>query len=295
MRKQGGPPHLQRAGWVLVRAKQACLATSREGVNPPGFSFLDPWAIRRELVSPGWRLICLGAVGSTNDVAGRAGQRGLPERLAVFAELQTRGRGQRGRAWQAPTGRGLLVSTLWRPPVAGADLGGMAQVCGVAAVEALGALGAPAGLKWPNDLMLGGAKAGGILIETAFVAGRVDHLVAGIGINVLQGADELPPTPYPATSVRLATGRAIDRTVLAARLLDRLAATYDEWLRAPESVFGRWRGVLETLGRRVLVEGPNGRVAGLARDVEPDGALLLEQADGRVARLVSGEVSVRVP
>jgi BirA family biotin operon repressor/biotin-[acetyl-CoA-carboxylase] ligase len=216
------------------------------------------------------------------------------EPLAILAERQIHGRGRQGRPWEAPPGRALLVSTLWRPPPTVA-VAGMVQVSAVAARAALDRLGVEARLKWPNDLLLGPAKVGGILIEAVFLGERLDFLVAGIGLNVLQRADELPPTGYPATSVYLATGRRLDRAELGAALLDELAVVYRAWLVAPRAVFDRWRAGLDTLGRRIALDGPDGRLVGQAIDVEPDGALLLERDDGRVERLVSGEVSARDP
>lgn len=256
---------------------------------------LHPWDVRRRLGqrTSGWRLVCLDAIGSTNDVARRAGERDLPERLAVFAELQTAGRGRQGRRWEAPSGRGLTGSTLWRPRVSAERLGTLAQVAGVAAVRALAACGVEATLKWPNDVMLGGAKCGGILIEGAFEASQVSYAVVGIGLNVLQRAEELPPTPYPATSVLLAAGRAVERSALAAELLAALSVAYDRWHVEPAELFRSWRAALGTLGHAVVVSAPGREVRGVARDVEPDGALLVERTDGSIERFVSGEVSVR--
>jgi BirA family biotin operon repressor/biotin-[acetyl-CoA-carboxylase] ligase len=240
-----------------------------------------------------WRLICLHRVGSTNDVGRAAAQRGIDGRLAIFAEEQTAGRGRGGRRWTVPAGRGLLGSTLWRPEVAPARAATLGQAAGVATLDALAALGVEARLKWPNDVLLGRAKVAGILLESAVEAGRLRHVVMGIGVNVNQAADELPPTPYPATSLRLATGRPADRAALAAALLSALARRYDQWQARPDDVFARWRAALSTLGQEVAVVGPEGERGGRARDVEPDGSLVLERADGSVERLVSGEVSVR--
>src|SRR5262245_11449565 len=113
-------------------------------MRPPAFLFaLDPRAIRARMgeAAGGWRLICLHRVGSTNDVARAAGELGVAGRLAIFAEEQTAGRGRGGRQWVVPAGRGLLASTLWRPAVAPARAATLGQVAGVAAVEALAALG----------------------------------------------------------------------------------------------------------------------------------------------------------
>jgi BirA family biotin operon repressor/biotin-[acetyl-CoA-carboxylase] ligase len=241
--------------------------------------------------SDGWRIACLDQVSSTNDVVRRAGDRGMAGRLAVFAELQTAGRGRSGRAWEVPAGLGLTGSTLWRPPVAADRVGTLAQVAGVAALRALAAQGVAARLKWPNDVLLGDAKCGGILIESAFAGDTVAYAVVGIGLNVLQSVDELPRTPYPATSVKLATGEAIDRVVLAAALLRAEAEVYERWLEMPQEVFAEWRGALSTLGRYVSLHAPDGERLGLAREVEPSGALVLELSDGSVERFLSAEVS----
>ena len=241
----------------------------------------------------GWRLICLHRVGSTNDVARAAGERGSQGRLAIFAEEQTAGRGRSGRRWTAPPGRALLGSTLWRPAVAPARAAALGQVAGVATVDALAALGVEAELKWPNDVLVGRAKVAGILLESAIESDRISCVVIGIGVNVNQVAGELPPTPYAATSLRLATGRPTDRAALAAALLSALARRYDEWQARPRDIFARWRAALATLGQQVTVVSPRGALTGRARDVEPDGALLLERADGSIARVIGGDVSVR--
>ena len=245
-------------------------------------------SIRRALgrSTDGWRIVCLDRVGSTNDVARRAGELGLAERLAVFAELQAAGRGRLGRRWEAPPGLGLTGSTLWRPPVRPEHVGTLAQVAGVAAIRALAACRVDARLKWPNDVLLGDAKAGGILIESAFEGDAVSYVVVGIGLNVRQRAEDLPPTPYPATSVLLSTGRTLDRSALAGELLRALGTTYDHWLADPLAVFTDWRAALSTLGRPVTLGGQSG----VARDVEPSGALVFERADGTVDRYFNGEV-----
>jgi BirA family biotin operon repressor/biotin-[acetyl-CoA-carboxylase] ligase len=252
---------------------------------------VHPWDVRRAMgrEAAGWRLLCLDEVGSTNDVARRAGERGLAGRLAVFAELQTTGRGRLGRRWEVPAGRGLMCSTLWRPRVPGERVGTLAQVAGVAAVRALARFGVAAALKWPNDVLLAEAKCAGVLIDSAFEGAELGFAVVGIGLNVLQREEELPETAYPATSVWLVTGRRLDRSELAAALLVELGRCYEGWLSDSAAVFAEWRGALDTLGRDVTVGGRRGR----AVDVEPDGTLVLQLVDGAVERFLSGEVSLR--
>lgn len=223
----------------------------------------------------------------------RAGDRGLLGLVAVFAELQTRGRGRAGRQWQVPSGRGVLCSTLWRPPVPPERAATLVQVAGVAATTALAAAGIGGDLKWPNDLLVDGAKVGGILLESAIEDGRLAHATIGIGLNVNQVARDMPDTPYPATSLALASGRFHDRTAIAASLLGALAHDYERWLARPVEIFERWRARLATLGHDVAVTTPGRTLHGRAREVELDGTLVLELPDGRVERLISGELSVR--
>jgi BirA family biotin operon repressor/biotin-[acetyl-CoA-carboxylase] ligase len=168
------------------------------------------------------------------DVARAAGERGIGGRLAIFADRQSRGRGRDGRQWLAPAGRGVLCSTLWR------DVGVATQLprlCAVAAIGALARFGFEARLKWPNDILIDGAKVGGILVEGFFVGERFDFAVAGIGLNVLQRQEELPAAPYPTSSLWLASGRAVDRAHLASALLDGLA-------EPPIDVQDRWQAAL---------------------------------------------------
>jgi BirA family transcriptional regulator, biotin operon repressor / biotin---[acetyl-CoA-carboxylase] ligase len=206
------------------------LSNPRGGESRPVFL----WDVRRALRSTGWRIVWLDEVGSTNDVARAAAERGFGERLAVFAELQTRGRGQHGRQWITPPGRALLFSTLWRDPGLAESL---PMRCGVAIVDALARFGVEARLKWPNDVLIDGAKVAGVLVEGGYIGERPEYFVAGIGLNVLQTREELPETPYRATSLRIATGRGLDRAELAAALLDELVAPRPE-------LEERWRELL---------------------------------------------------
>jgi BirA family biotin operon repressor/biotin-[acetyl-CoA-carboxylase] ligase len=226
-------------------------------------------------------------------VARSAGDRGLTGYLAVFADWQRAGRGQAGRSWFAPPALGLLCSTLWRPEIDAVDSAAIGQMAGVACCWALGRLSLGARLKWPNDVVLGGAKVGGILVEGAVQGPMLDYAVVGIGLNVKQRSADLPPTPYPATSLALATGCHWDRDVVAAALLLALGNAYERWLADPQAIHAVWRASLETLGRDVTVAGPDGYAVGRAVDVALDGALLVQAGDGSTRRVVSGEVSLR--
>ena len=150
---------------------------------------------------------------------------GAPEGAIAITEEQTEGRGRLGRSWHAPPGTSLLFSIVLIPPVPAERLAELSLVAGHAVAEAIAAkTGLSPTIKHPNDVLIDGRKVAGVLAEAA--EGRV---VLGIGINVSQSEDELPPE-VAATSLRLAGASAVDRAALLATVLQRLEARYDFWL-----------------------------------------------------------------
>lgn len=232
------------------------------------------------------------AIGSTSDrarelleVVGGAG-------TAVLAELQTEGRGRRGRTWTSPAGRNLMVSVADRPHVVASEAWRLGLAAALAARDGCRTV-APVDLKWPNDLVApDGRKLGGLLIETTIDGERVSAMTIGIGINVNWAIAEMPPEiAGSATSLgELAAGH-VDRGALLAALLYRL----DTELAAVEggaSPLDRYRAACRTLGSRVTVEiGPR-TIEGVAVAIDDVGALVVETASGRET-VTSGEV-VRV-
>jgi len=197
-------------------------------------------------------VVRLGSVTSTQDEA-----RGLPVGAVVVAEEQTAGRGRLDRRWEAPPGSALLATFVVEPNA-------LASIAaGVAAAEACG----PAvQLKWPNDLLIGGLKAGGILVE-----GHAGRQLIGIGVNLSWA----PPGAARVTGI----GRDA--------LLDRLLTELPAWLARPaEEVVQRWRERSDTLGRRVRVELPGGVREGLAEEISDDGALIVDGVAVRVGDVV---------
>ncbi len=183
----------------------------------------------------------LGSVTSTQDVA-----RELPIGSVVVAEHQTAGRGRLERRWEAPPGTSLLVSCVLKPNRL------LSLAAGVAAAEACGP---EVRLKWPNDLLLGDRKLGGILVETT-----PEKAICGIGINL---------TWAPSGAARLDRPRD--------DLLRRLQANLATWTSTPpDSVLTRWRELSATLGRRVRIELSGHVVEGVARDLGPHGELVID-------------------
>lgn len=227
----------------------------------------------------------------------------------VLAEEQTAGLGRAQRRWEAPAAQALLVSLILKGEHLPSNLAQLPMIAGVAAVRALAAelpeLTDELGLKWPNDIMLGAdlasaKKVGGILIETSFAQGQIEYAIVGIGINVnqtLEALPTLPPNAPPATSLRLAVGRMIDR----ASLLIALCRAWEELVtpqKMPHDVYQEWRNLLLTLGQAVTVtfhSDSERHLHGVAVDVTPDGALVVLDEVGRSHLLDAGDVTTRLP
>jgi BirA family biotin operon repressor/biotin-[acetyl-CoA-carboxylase] ligase len=154
---------------------------------------------------------------------------GDAEGTVAAADEQTEGRGRLGRRWHAPPGTSILCSILLRPPVPPERLPELTLVAARACADAVtGRTGLEATVKEPNDVLISGKKAAGILGEA-----REDHVVLGIGINVNVPAAELPERPQiPATSLLEETGERIERAPLLAELLHRLESHYDDWVQS---------------------------------------------------------------
>jgi BirA family transcriptional regulator, biotin operon repressor / biotin---[acetyl-CoA-carboxylase] ligase len=240
-------------------------------------------------------------VPSTNDLARTLAHTGTAEGTVVVAERQTAGRGRLGRAWSSPGG-GLWLSVILRPrlPVERWPTIGLAACTAVAeAIEATAAL--PARLKWPNDVLVGGRKVAGLLLESGL--GEPAWLVAGVGVNVNVAPGDLPVRPsYPATSLAAARGGPVNRGELMRAFLRRFDGAYAALRRdGADAVLDRWRERSDTIGRtvRVAVGGPEAGaeaavVEGIATGVDETGALLVLECSGRERRIIAGDVAGEV-
>ena len=240
------------------------------------------------------RLHYISDAGSTNDVALTLAGAGEPEGISVLADVQHAGRGRRGRSWFSPPGAGLYLSTIVRPR---GTANGMPLVTLGACVAAAGAVRAvaalPIELKWPNDLVIGRPwrKLGGVLSEAIGAGAAIEAVVVGIGINMLQVA-------YPreiadrATSIETELGRPVERAPLVVALLEALATLADRLNAGADDLICReWRELARPglAGAAVRWHDRDGEHAGRARDIDRDGALLVE-TNGRLERIIAGEV-----
>lgn len=263
---------------------------------------LDGDRLRRRLVDGGpySALDVVAVTGSTNSDLAAAAARGAADRTVLIAEEQNAGRGRLQRQWISPRGAGLFVSVLLRPGVPPSAVGWMPLIAGVALAETVErTTGVRAGLKWPNDLLLGSGedwrKGAGILSEA--VAGPDGiALVLGMGVNVRQQRDELPTGAggLPATSLA-AEGADVDREDFAADLLGALAEVEGLWRDAGGDVvstglLARYRDRCRTLGQRVRVDLGDGDLHGEAVDVDDTGRLVVRTETGRTTAVSAGDV-----
>jgi BirA family biotin operon repressor/biotin-[acetyl-CoA-carboxylase] ligase len=241
----------------------------------------------------------LERVPTTMARAAELGEAGAPEGATVVAEEQTAGRGRLGRRWVAPPGTGLLVSVLVRPPLAPADLWLVASLAGVALVDAVDELAATAprrpraGLKWPNDLLLDGRKAAGLLAEAGIRGGRLAWVALGMGANVNQSLEDFPPeVAEQATSVALATGARADRAELLGAWGARFEAGYRQLTAgATGPLLAAYRDRLETLGRQVQADRlAGGPVVGTAVDLSATGNLVVLTGSGARVEIATADV-----
>ena len=271
-----------------------------------GVLTLDVAGVSAGLVRPGslWREVrAVAEAGSSNaDLLAAAGA-GAAEGTVLVAEAQTAGRGRLGRRWASPPRAGLTFSVLLRPDgVPGALLGWLPLLAGVATAASVRAVAAlDATLKWPNDVLVGERKLGGILAERAGAA-----VVVGVGINVWQTRADLPPDAA-ATSLALAAGAEVTgrglRERLLASLLDELGRRYESWRDQASpgdaDACGLRREYVRrcaTLGREVTVTMPGTEpVTGTATGVDQAGRLEVRTAGGLVAVTAGDVVHVRSP
>jgi BirA family biotin operon repressor/biotin-[acetyl-CoA-carboxylase] ligase len=240
------------------------------------------------------QLVLVEAIDSTNAEAQRRAAAGERGPLWICARAQTRGRGRSGRGWISPEGS-LAATLLFVPGAPAARLPGLALVAGVAACEAIAAAARetgsalPLSLKWPNDLLLAGAKAGGILVEASTYGTDLVALV-GIGINIADA---------PAVEGRAATslarhGLATTPDALAARLAATVAGWLARWDRGAgfAEVRSAWLERAGPPGAPITVNAGEGPVAGAFRGLDADGALLIDDAAGRRRRFTFGDVTM---
>lgn len=244
---------------------------------------------------------CFEELDSTNTRAKQLAEVGAREGLLVMAERQTAGKGRRGREWESRAGVNVYMTMLFRPELPPSRMPGITLLAALAITRGIYEVcGVRAEIKWPNDVVLNGKKICGILTEMSSEESFIHYLVVGIGINVNE--QEFPEElKSKATSLLLEAGRPVERCKLAARVVLALCEYYKRFKEQGDLSFivEEYNQVLANKDKQVRVyydmaedAREDGGEEGIARGIDSDGALLVE-IDGKLKRIISGEVSVR--
>lgn len=257
-------------------------------------------ASRLKTAWAGRKLHYVDVTGSTNTDAKRMGEEGEPHGSTVVADMQTAGKGRRGRSWQTLSGTALSFTLLLRPDFAPDKASMITLVMALSVAEAVEEItGVPAGIKWPNDIVVNRKKVCGMLTEMTMTPemDEIQYVVVGAGINVNNaGIEEFQEEVRSvATSLRIETGRQYNRAALLNQVLMRFEENYDIFLKTLDlsGLRERYENHLLNRGNQVRVLDPAGEYVGVAEGIDSQGELIVVRENGEKTPVYAGEVSVR--
>lgn len=234
----------------------------------------------------GRKIIYLPSVPSTMDFARQEAQKGAADGTVVIAREQTEGRGRLKRKWLAPKGN-IALSIVLYPSIA--SLPYLIMITSLAVVKSIENITRVKGqIKWPNDVLINGKKVSGILIENEVRGNKAAYSIVGIGINVGLSVGKYQEIADTAASLN----KDIDRIKLIRGLLTEFDNLYSQ-LTDGKAIYEAWRDKLVTLGKKVKATWGKQTIEGVAEDVDKDGALLIRGADGKLTKVVAGDVTLR--
>ncbi|WP_202079972.1 biotin--[acetyl-CoA-carboxylase] ligase [Caldalkalibacillus salinus] len=232
-------------------------------------------------------------VTSTQLVAHEKAREGAPSGTVVLAEHQTQGKGRLNRKWHSPAQSGVWMSVILRLDI---PLSSVSQVTLLSSVAVLKGIknttGKECQIKWPNDLLLQGKKLAGILTELNAETDRLNYVIVGVGMNVNQSASDFPEElQHIATSLKVDTGEEINRKSLVLNILKEWEVLLDLYMAHGFSpIKTLWETYTSTIGKQITARTREGQVAGIARGINEDGVLLLEDASGMIHRIYSADI-----
>ncbi|MBR5301207.1 MAG: biotin--[Clostridia bacterium] len=238
----------------------------------------------------GCEIVYFHETDSTNRQARLLAREGMPHGTLVIADTQRAGRGRRGRGWISPAGEGVFMSLIVRPDVHPSRVAKMSLTLSLAVARAIEReTGLNARIKWPNDIVIGGRKVCGLLLEMDATENKVESIVAGVGINVHQTVfDE--EIAHTASSLDLLKGKRVSRSTIVRAFLEEFerAAALDD-----TQMMNTYRERSATIGQRVQVIALDGTYTGMAKGISDSGSLLVEHDSGEVREVLAADVSVR--
>ncbi len=238
----------------------------------------------------GKKILFFEEVDSTNN---KAKQIALEENegTVVISEMQTSGRGRRGREWYSPKG-GIYVTFILKPNISPEKASQLTLVSSLALVETLNAINnnLNAKIKWPNDVLVSGKKISGILTELSADMEKINYIVIGVGINLNTEKEILPEN---GTSLKIEMKEEVSIKLFLKSFLEHYDLIYQEYLNGGiDQIIEKWKNNSDTLGKKVKIMGINETFEGLAKDIDENGALILETKEKEI-KVYSGDVSLR--
>lgn len=243
----------------------------------------------------GHPVACYDVLGSTNLQAKLDAENGAGQGALVVADMQTAGRGRRGKSWSSPPGTNLYFTLILRPKLPPDKASMMTPVMGLAVAEGIRrTCGLEALIKWPNDVVVNGRKVCGMLAEMSIERDFIHYVVIGVGINV--GLQEFPEEiANMAASLQEECGREVPRAELLANVMRVFEEYYENFMERGNlsGLMEQYNSLLVNKDREVRVLDPKGEFQGIARGVNELGELLVQRQDGSLTEVYAGEVSVR--
>jgi len=257
---------------------------------------LNEYEIKNNLntKSMGKNFLFLKEIDSTNEEAKRQAQEGINDGFLIVAENQTKGKGRLGNNWMCSESLNLAFSVVLKPDFFPAEITSLTLIAGLAVCRAFRTIRIPAFLKWPNDVIINGKKAVGILIEISCEVERINYVVVGIGINVNEKAfyGELE---QKATSLFIETGKTFKRIDILNKVICEFEKIYTDFtLDKGFALFkDEYEKICLNIGKKIKAVSKREVIFGTAVGISDKGELIIKNDDGEVS-IVSGEVSVRL-
>jgi len=241
----------------------------------------------------GQKVVSFSETDSTNVQARRLAENGALEGTVVIAEQQSSGRGRLGRRWESPFGVNIYCSVILRPEIPIQKAPQLTFLSAVAVAETLNKnCSLSAEVKWPNDILVKGAKISGLLNEMSAETEKIHFVILGIGINLNMTADQFPDElNYPATSALIETGKTIDRQQFLQTFLQYLDSYYAEFLeRGFAPIRRRWESLSGIMNLQVEVDQGGEKLQGTVVGLDSEGALRLQLEGGQIKTILTGDV-----
>lgn len=257
------------------------------------FDEIEPYLITKSM---GRNIFHFDSIDSTNTKAKELADLGKSHGSIVISEEQVSGRGRLGRNWVSPKYKGVWMSIILTPDLSPIDAAKLTQTAAAAIVKATEELGLKTYVKWPNDIVVNHKKVCGILTEMSAELTRINYVIVGIGINVNIDEEEFPEDiKQVASSLKIETKSAVNRQKLVGKILNNFEVLYTKFVNNNDikASIDICRENSAVIGKEIFVIRQGENVNAKALDIDEEGRLLVEYADGSRENLISGEVSIR--